>query len=280
MESLYHFSRELEKISGSIDYQSLENFHKGMQPGDIVQFNAQGKDVARKTLRGGALHNLISSPIRKLTGAQEHHTAMYGGVDPQTGKAQIIHNYEQNGKSGIRVQNLEDFADTTKFTAYRPHGVTPEQGQQAANEALQLSKNPASRYSKKALVAAGVNQVADKVPGPGRGILRRVASSMAQECNPSTGICSALPTQAYNKVLGPERAGLTFSGKPIPHPSLAPIATTPASISKSPMLAQVGNYSPANLESSGLGSLAKRSLEKLRSSRIAQGAGRILKRVI
>lgn len=255
------FADEFAKIAGEVDPAAFQRFTSQLRPGDVVQFNAGASDIARKSVRQGLASKLISNPIRRLTGSKEHHTAMYTGVDPTTGEHMITHNYEQGGVSGIHSKPLKHFADSTEFSAYRPHGITPEKGQAAAQQALALANSPTA-YSKRNLVAAGINQAAEKSPGVLRGALRRVAGRVAENCNPATGICSALPVKAYEPVLGRHEAMTTFSGRNVANPRLANIAATPASIASSQRMMHVGGYAPAAREGSFIGAAIKRVGEK------------------
>jgi hypothetical protein len=261
------YYQDLMKFAAEVDPAALEKFYAGLQPGDVINFQAQGADVARKGVRKGLMHGLVSAPIQKATGSPEHHTAIYVGTDPKTGKPQIVHNYEQAGKKGVQVASLEDFADTTQFRAYRPAGVTPEQAEAAAQEARALAESGATRYSKRNLAAAGLQQLSEKTERP---LLRRgfsgAASRVGEVCDPGTGICSTLPADAYSKSLGKGKAVETFAGKAIPA-ERAHFSVTPGSIRTSPHLTRVGEYAPAKPEASAVRAGATRAAELAGESR-------------
>lgn len=262
------------KTAGRIDPRSLAAFGQQLQPGDVVQFQTHAGDVAQQSLRKGLMHGAISTPIQKLTGSPQHHTALFAGVDPDTGKLKIIHNYEQGNKAKIVQDYLDNYAHQTSFHAYRPHGVTPEMGAAAAARASELAAGPSS-YAKNNLLAAGVRAVSEKAPAPTVGAAgRRLAATMATHCDPTTGICSALPVDAYTPVVGREKAVEMMVGHQVPRHQEA-IAATPASISRSRHMSPIGQYHPADQVSVARG-IAQRVLSK--GNTLAGGLAARLKR--
>ena len=263
------------KLSGQADPRALAEFGKRLQPGDVVQFQTHGGDVAEQSMRKGLMHAAISTPIQKVTGSPQHHTAMFAGIDPQTGKLKIIHNYEQGDKTQITHGHLDDYAHQTSFHAYRPKGITPEMGAAAAGRAAELAAGPSS-YAKNNLVAAGVRGVGQKIPfSMGKNVSAGIAASMATHCDPRTGICSALPVDAYTPVVGRQRAVEMMVGHGVPQHQEA-LAATPASISKSPHMDPLGQYHPT-AQVGGIGrGLVRRGVNKAWSgiSRVADALSR------
>ena len=248
------------KTAGRSDPRALAEFGRQLQPGDVVQFQTHGGDVAQQSLRKGLMHGAISTPIQKLTGSPQHHTALFAGVDPETGRLKIIHNYEQGNKAKIVQDYLDNYSHQTTFHAYRPHGVTPEMGAAAAARAAELAAGPSS-YAKNNLVAAGVRALGEKAPGSAvKPLASGVAARMATHCDPTTGICSALPVDAYTPVVGREKAVEMMVGHGVPRNQEA-LAATPASISKSPHMAPISQYHPADQVSVARG-IAQRILNR------------------
>jgi hypothetical protein len=267
-ETVYALFDELEKIAGKVDPRALAALQAQLRPGDVINFEAHRNDSIRKSLRGGAMTGAISTPIQSITGSPDNHTAIYHGVDPASGRMRIVHNYEQGGKNGTQFAYLDDFADTNSLHAYRPQNATPEMAQAAAARAGDIAAAGGTHYSKRNLVGAGVNQIAEnptvgKFPGF-RGVLKRVAGAVGERCDPGTSICSALPVDAYQGSMGQEKALETFTGRPaaqIPDRFRA-LATTPGSIRSSPHMQAIGHYKPMNQETSALGAGFKRLAEK------------------
>ena len=249
-----------EKTAGRSDPRALAEFGRQLQPGDVVQFQTHGGDVAQQSLRKGLMHGAISAPIQKLTGSPQHHTALFAGIDPKTGRLKIIHNYEQGNQAKIVQDYLDNYSHQTTFHAYRPHGVTPEMGAAAAARAAELAAGPSS-YAKNNLVAAGVRALGEKAPGSAvKPLASGVAARMATHCDPTTGICSALPVDAYTPVVGREKAVEMMVGHGVPRNQEA-LAATPASISKSPHMAPISQYHPADQVSVARG-IAQRILNR------------------
>lgn len=248
------------KTAGRVDPRALAAFGQQLQPGDVVQFQTHAGDVAQQSLRKGLMHGAISTPIQKLTGSPQHHTALFAGVDPETGRLKIIHNYEQGNKTKIVQDYLDNYAHQTSFHAYRPKGLTPEMGAAAAARAAELAAGPSS-YAKNNLLAAGVRALGEKAPvAPVKPLASSVAARMATHCDPTTGICSALPVDAYTPVVGREKAVEMMVGRSVPK-QLEAIAATPASISSSPHMSAVGQYHPADQVGVARG-IAQRILNK------------------
>lgn len=251
----------LMKFAGDVDVEALKRLEQSIRAGDILQFAAQPSDVARGSIRKGLSHQLISTPIQKATGSPEHHTAIYVGKDPKTGKMMLAHNFEQAGKSGVTVEPVERYGRSVKLTAYRPAGVTPEQAAAAAEEAKALAASGQTAYSKRNLVGAGLQTAAGKQEGRVGQALSRAAKVVGKSCDPGTGICSHLPVDVYGKHLGREKALEMFAGKQVA-PELGHVAVTPATISESRALQRVGEYSPKNLERSMRSAVTARAREK------------------
>jgi len=257
--------RLLMKFAGELDIDALNRLEQSIRAGDILQFNAQGADVARGSIRQGLSHQLLSTPIQKATGSPDHHTAVYVGKDPKTGKMMLVHNFEQSGKSGLTMEPVDKYGKTVKLTAYRPHGVTPEQALAAAEDAKAMAAGGQTSYSKRNLVGAGLQTAGEKVEGRAGAALKRVGSQVVgKACKPGTGICSHLPVDVYGKQLGQERALEMFAGKKVPL-EMGHTSVTPASISGSKAMQRVGEYSPRNLETSMRSAMGARAREKATS---------------
>lgn len=264
------------KHAGTKDPRALAEFGQRLQPGDVVQFQAHAGDVAEQSLRKGLAHSLISTPIQKVTGSPQHHTALFAGVDPETGKLKIIHNYEQGNRARITHDYLDNYAHQTSFHAYRPRGATPEIGAAAAARAAELAAGP-SAYSKTNLVAAGLRGVGDHIPfTTGKQVAQGLAGTLATHCDPSTGICSALPVDAYTPAVGRQRAVEMMVGHGVPSHQEA-IAATPASISKSLHMEPLGQYHPTARVSGVASGAMRRGVEKTMSG-VLRVADRLSKR--
>lgn len=248
------------KAAGDVDPETLRVFGQTLRPGDVVQFQTHGPDVAQRSIRKGLMHAAISTPIQKLTGSPQHHTALFTGVDAETGRLGIVHNYEQGNKAKILQDYLDNYAHQTSFHAYRPKGLSAEEGAAAAARARELAQGE-SAYAKNNLLAAGVRALGERTGVPAaKGVTRQLAASMATHCDPTTGICSALPVDAYTPVVGRQRAVEMMVGKPVSSTQEA-IASTPATISRSPHMEPVGQYHPAN-PASPIRALAQRLVDK------------------
>lgn len=254
----------LFKVAGRPDWEQLKKFTQGLSPGDVINFSANGADVMESGIRKGVSHAGISLPIQQATGSDEHHTALYAGTN-EHGQPMIVHNYEQGGGSGLRHEPLHNYADRTSFRAYRPEGITPEQGQAAVDHALSLYRQGDTRYSKRNLVAAGPSAVAanlaSKVPQrfPGRALIQKALgsigrrtplSAVGENCDPGSGICSALPHEAYRPVLGEQEAIKRIAGAPM-DPRRAQTEISPATIKASPNMRAVGQYTGPSASAGG-----------------------------
>ena len=277
----------LYKLSGDVDHEGLHNFAAGLAPGDVINFSAKGPDVMQSGIRKGLSHLGISEPIRAATGSPEHHTALYAGRNA-AGEPMIVHNYEQGNANGIMHEPLTNYANRTGFTAYRPRGATPEQGQMAVDRAPQLGKGT-THYSKRNLVAGSGPAVGQRmgrnVPDwlPGSGAIRKAidsisrrtpASLISENCDPGSGICSALPHEAWAPALGNEEAIRQMAGKPLTA-QRAQTEISPGTIANSPFLKSVGQYAgPKDSPGAGplgyLRGMARRAVERAGSSGIAR----------
>jgi len=263
--SLSSFYDELLKIAGELDVAAMERFTKGLRPGDLIQFEAQAPDVMRASLRRGTAHQLISKPIQTVTGSPQHHTAMYVGTDPKTGQHLIAHSYEQGGRAGVVIEPVDKYGRSVKLHALRPSGVTPQQAASAAEEAKVMAFKPTS-YSTRNLLGAGVYELGEKAPrGRMSGALKRMGSMVVgRVCDPGTGICSQLPTDAYSRVLGKVQAVRQLVGEGVSSPE-AHVGITPGRLARSPTMQSLGTYAPAKPEASTIRAAGGRLKDLMKS---------------
>jgi hypothetical protein len=252
---------ELEKIAAELDPEALKRFTANLRAGDLINFDRAAADAA--TEQAGLRKAMLTGGIKRLSKSPQHHTAMYMGLDPETGKHMLGHNFEQGGRTGVSLAPLDEFANNSSYHAYRPAGVTPEQGQAAADEIRRLSQVP-TEYSKRNLVAAGVAEAAGEgdtvMSRAGRGLAKR----LSKVCDPGTGICSHLPVDAYSPGMGREEAVKVFGGGNVPVDE-AHFRVTPKTISQSPHMKGLGTYQPMAQESSTVKAVGKGLFKSLKT---------------
>jgi hypothetical protein len=247
------------KTAGEVNTEQLQRLRNQLRPGDIVNFETRFGDVAKEHgVRTALKDMLISKPIAAVTGSPQTHTAMLTGINPD-GTLQLVHNYEQGNMAKVHQvspEQFEDFAKTRNLSFYRPAGATPQQGATAAARATRSAAGNAANYSYSDLGLSLARQTAEKAkevsPMAGAGVKAVDAVSeikrTAKGCDPASGFCSHLATDAWSEPLGGAHNAQKLMGTNPTNPKSS-LAVTPGSIHKASMegkLTQVGSYAPKN----------------------------------
>ena len=263
----------MTKCAGELDEKALASFGEKIRPGDIVNFEPKLKDKLGDSVSKGAVSGVISGTIGKMTGSPESHTAMVHSVDPKTGKIKIIHNYEQGDVKKIQIADLDDFAHDTTFRAYRPKGVSAEQGQQAVDNAV-ASMNRNVAYPKGNLLAMGPQELLksklpdSKVTQATKRLTGAVTNLQNKNCDPATGVCSYLPVHSYRGILGEDDLEVANAmganlNKKHRYSRSIPSAMSPGDYRRAGqegLMDILGEYNPKNLDPS-IGHALKRRLK-------------------
>jgi hypothetical protein len=247
------------KTAGEVNTEQLQWLKGQLRPGDIVNFETRFGDVAKEHGMRAALKDmLISKPIAAVTGSPQTHTAMLSGVKDD-GTLELIHNYEQGSKARVHKvspQDFDDFAKTKNLSFYRPTGATAEQGATAAARAARSAAGNAANYSYSDLGLSLARQTAEKAqkvnPLAKAGVAAVDAVSEIKRtvkgCDPASGFCSHLATDAWSEPLGGTHNAQKIMGTN-PTNTKSSLAVTPGSIHKASRqgkLTQVGSYIPKN----------------------------------
>jgi hypothetical protein len=90
-------------------------------------------------------------------------------------------------------------------------------------------------------------------------------AQIGENCDPGSGICSALPHEAYKPVLGEAQAIKAVAGKEM-SPRRAQTEIAPGTIAKSPFMKSVGQYAgPKNSAGSGFSGYLRAAARRLQN---------------
>jgi hypothetical protein len=204
-------------------------------------------DPAHKVLeaipRGRALDAALAAygvswPIKKLHGADDHHTAMLLGIDNEGGGPLMLHNSTE-GIKGTRVDLVRAHATTTDLTAFQPSSTTREQRLRAAAQALTHHQETKPGYPIWNLLLAGLNDLRRRLPFDAVA-LGGLLNSLARVCPPGQGVCSNLLPDAWAGQLGVENAATLFGVRDLA--SQGVIGFTPKGVRHAPGMVDVASY--------------------------------------